>query len=135
MEALHGSCFCGAVAYEVDELGPIGHGHCKTCRKTHSAAFNTTARASRAGFRWTKGANVVSGIESTPGKTRHFCPKCGAHMMAEWHDQDYVVVRIGSLDSPLPSKPVVHIWTSQKAGFFDFDDGLPHLPEGAPKPK
>lgn len=135
METLHGSCFCGAVGYEVDELGPIGHCHCKTCRKTHSAAFNTTARASRAGFRWTKGANVVSGIESTPGKTRHFCPKCGTHMMAEWRDQDYVVVRIGSLNSPLPSKPVVHIWTSQKAGFFDFDDGLPHLPEGAPKPK
>ncbi|MEH6808259.1 MAG: GFA family protein [Hyphomonas oceanitis] len=134
MEALHGSCFCGAVAYEVEGLGPVGHCHCKTCQKTHSAAFATTARASRAGFRWTKGADVVAGIESTPGKTRHFCPKCGTHMMAEWHDQDAVIVRVGSLDSPLPSKPVVHIWTSQKADFFDFEDGLPRLPEAFPKP-
>jgi len=55
-------------------------------------------------------------------------------MMAEWHDQDAVIVRVGSLDSPLPSKPVVHIWTSQKADFFDFEDGLPRLPEAFPKP-
>jgi hypothetical protein len=28
----------------------------------------------------------------------------------------------------------VHIWTSHQAAFFDFDDGLPRLPEGVPKP-
>ena len=40
-----------------------------------------------------------------------------------------MVLRIGSVDSPLPSKPVMHIWTSHKAGFFDFDDGLPRVLE------
>ena len=41
-----GSCLCGAVAYEADALsGPIGHCHCRTCRKAHSAAFPHLAAA------------------------------------------------------------------------------------------
>ncbi|KCZ92296.1 GFA family protein [Hyphomonas johnsonii] len=133
-DAVTGSCFCGAVAYAADGLGPIGHCHCRTCQKTHSAAFATTARTARSGFRWTRGADIVAGIESTPGKTRHFCPKCGTHLMAHWHDQDQLILRVASIDSPLPSRPVVHIWTSHKAAFFDFDDGLPQWPEGVPPP-
>ena len=129
-----GSCFCGAVAYRAENVGPAGHCHCRTCQKTHSSAFATTARAPRAGFAWTKGEDVVAYIESTPGKRRHFCPKCGSHLMAEWADQDAVILRVASLDTPLPAKPVVHIWTSHQAPFFEFDDGLPRLPEGVPKP-
>ena len=131
---IEGSCFCGAVAYRAESLGPIGHCHCHTCQKIHSAAFATTARAPRAGFAWTRGADTVASIESTPGKLRHFCPRCGTHLVAEWKDQDAVIVRVASLDAPLPSKPVIHIWTSHQAEFFDFEDGLPRLPESVPKP-
>ena len=129
-----GSCFCGAVAYRAASLGPIGHCHCRTCQKTHFAAFATTARVPRADFAWTRGQDVVAHIESTPGKKRHFCPKCGSHLIAEWTAQDAVILRVASLDTPLPSKAVLHIWTSHQAAFFDFDDGLPPLPEGVPKP-
>jgi hypothetical protein len=45
-----------------------------------------------------------------------------------------VILRVASLDTPLPTKPAVHIWTSHQAAFFDFDDGVPRLPEGVPKP-
>lgn len=131
---IEGSCFCGAVAYRAESLGPIGHCHCHTCQKIHSAAFATTARAPRSGFGWTRGVDIVASIESTPGKLRHFCPRCGSHLVAEWKDQDAVIVRVASLDTPLPSKPVIHIWTSHQADFFDFDDGLPRLPEAVPKP-
>ncbi|MFN3607565.1 MAG: GFA family protein [Hyphomonas sp.] len=131
---LEGSCFCGAVAYRVESIGPIGHCHCRTCQKTHAAAFATTARSPRSGFAWTTGAEVVASIESTPGKLRHFCPRCGSHLVAEWKDQDAVILRVASLDTPLLSKPVLHIWTSHQAAFFDFDDGLPRLPEGVPRP-
>lgn len=77
---------------------------------------------------------MVAHIESTPGKLRHFCPKCGSHLMAEWTDQDAVILRVASLDTLPAQKPVVHIWTSHQAAFFDFEDGLPRLPEGVPKP-
>lgn len=132
-EPLKGSCFCKAVMYEADGLSsPVGHCHCETCRKTHSAAFASTSATPYDGFKWTKGADIVASIESSPGKFRYFCPRCGTHMMAELPAERRRILRVGSLDSPLPRDTVVHIWTSHKADFFDFNDGLPHLPEGIP---
>ena len=76
---IRGSCLCGGVEFEVDELsGPIGHCHCRTCRKAHSAAYATTARARREHFRWTRGEELVKYFESSPGKRRHFCGQCGS---------------------------------------------------------
>ena len=54
--ALRGSCLCGAVRYEADQLDmPVVHCHCSTCRKAHASAFTTTAGVMRALFRWTAG--------------------------------------------------------------------------------
>lgn len=45
---MKGSCACGAVEYEIDQLDmPIAHCHCRTCRKAHAAAFAPTARVMR----------------------------------------------------------------------------------------
>jgi hypothetical protein len=127
---LLGSCLCGDVRYEIDgELGPIGHCHCRTCRKAHAAAFNTTAWVDRARFRWSAGADRVASFESTPGKRRFFCPRCGSHLMAAWTDAPHVIVRVGSLDSDPGGRPLVHIWTSQKAPWHEISDGLPAFAE------
>lgn len=134
-DTLKGSCFCKAVAYESGPLlGAYGHCHCRTCQKTHSAPFITTGRVDHASFKWTKGADLVTHIESTPGKLRHFCPKCGTHMMAEIPAEKAAILRIASLDTPVDQKAAAHIWTSHKAWFFEFGDDLPKLPEAAPKP-
>ncbi len=130
---LSGSCLCGTVAYEISgDLGPIGNCHCRTCRKAHSAAFATTARVDRTAFRWTKGDTVVTSFESTPGKKRHFCPRCGSHLMAAWDNTPYVIVRVGSLDTDPGRKPVVHIWTSLKAPWHEITDEIPQFAESAP---
>jgi hypothetical protein len=130
-----GSCLCGQIAYQADALsGPMGHCHCRTCQKAHSAAFATTARVRRADFAWTKGADAVAGFESTPGKTRWFCPRCGTHLVAEWKDADEVILRIGSVDNGLAAMPVAHIWVSHQAPWDLARDDLPRFEEGAPKP-
>jgi hypothetical protein len=130
---LDGSCLCGAVAYEAEKFaGPIGHCHCRTCRKAHSSAFSTTARVERSGFKWTRGADKLRYYESSPGKRRHFCSVCGSQLMAEWVGQPMVILRLGCLDTVIDERPVAHIWTSQKASWFEIADGLPQLPEGAP---
>jgi hypothetical protein len=129
---LTGSCLCGAVAYEIDgALGPIGHCHCRTCQKAHAAAFATTAHADRAAFRWSRGADVVAHFESTPGKRRYFCPRCGSHLMAAWDGAPTVIVRVGSLDRDPGGRPVIHIWTSHRAPWFEITDSLPQLAETA----
>ena len=135
-DVLTGGCFCGAVRYEAGGLSsPVGYCHCETCRKTHSAPFMASALTPFDAFCWIKGEETVAYIESSPGKRRHFCPKCGTHMVATYPDAGVAVLRIGSLDEGPPAKPVVHIWQSDKADWFDLDEAaaLPRLPEGAPK--
>jgi hypothetical protein len=132
---IRGSCLCGAIAYETEALsGPVGHCHCRTCQKAHSAAFATTARTRRDDFRWLKGGDVVHAYESTPGKLRWFCPRCGSHLMAEWKGAEEVILRIGSVDEGLTARPVAHIWTSHTAPWDSTTDDLPHFEEGAPRP-
>jgi hypothetical protein len=133
---IRGSCLCGAVAYEADALsGPIGHCHCRTCRKAHSAAFATTARAKRDAFHWTRGDDARRSFESTPGKLRWFCSRCGSQLMAEWTAQDEVILRIGGVDEGIDGmRPVGHIWVSHQPEWdLGPDDRLPRFAEGAPQ--
>jgi hypothetical protein len=123
---------CGAIGYEIDgPLGPIGNCHCQTCRRAHAAAFATTARVSEDDFRWTRGESAVAAFESSPGKKRFFCPSCGSHLVAAWDHENDVIVRVGSLFDDPGSQPVVHIWTEEKAPWFDLSAILPALPRGA----
>ena len=132
---IEGSCFCGAVTYQAGPLlTPIGYCHCRTCQKTHAAVAAPTARIARSGFVWTKGGDHVAQIESTPGKLRHFCPSCGTHLMAEWKDQDQLILRIGSVDTPMPEKAVAHIWMSHEASWAETCDSLPKFTEGVGSP-
>lgn len=128
---LEGSCPCGAVAYEVDaEAGPIVHCHCRTCRKAHGSAFSSVSEVPRAAFRWTRGETVLGGFESSPGKTRHFCTRCGSHLMAERMGRARVVVRLGCLDTPIAGGPKAHIWRSDAAAWYDPKTALPEWPQG-----
>jgi ADP-ribosyl-[dinitrogen reductase] hydrolase len=127
---LTGGCLCGAIAYEIEgPLGPLGHCHCRTCRKAHAAAFATTARVPRARFRWSKGEELVARYESSPGKKRSFCPRCGSQLIAAWDDQSDVILRVGSLDTDPGTKPLAHIWLSEKAPWFEPTDSLPRFAE------
>lgn len=128
---LNGSCLCGAIAYEADaELGRIVHCHCQTCRKTHGAAFSSVAAVPRASFRWTRGVELLGSIESSPGKFRRFCSKCGSHLMAERVAQPNVLLRLGCLDTPVRNVPQVHIWRSDGAAWYDPKAELPEIQKG-----
>jgi hypothetical protein len=103
------------VTYEIDRLaGPIGHCHCTTCRKAHAAAFASTARVDRSSFRWLSGEASVRAFESSPGKLRHFCGRCGTHLMAEWVAQPQVILRVATLDDDPGVTPKAHIWVSHR---------------------
>ena len=137
-DQISGGCFCRAIRYRASGLSsPIVYCHCETCRRVHSSPFIASALTPWEGFDWVKGADLVRFIESSPGKRRYFCPNCGSHLIAMYPEGRRAVLRILSLDDPPSAKPVAHIWHSDKAAWFDFEDcaGLPKLPEGAPKPE
>ena len=127
---LTGSCLCGAVAYQVDaDMSRIVHCHCQTCRKTHGAAFSSVTAVPRESFRWTRGSDLLTAFESSPGKFRRFCRRCGSHIMAERVAQPVVLLRLGCLDSAVAERPQVHIWRSDGASWYDPKAAFPELPE------
>jgi hypothetical protein len=128
---LNGSCVCGAVAYEVDApVERIVHCHCSTCRKTHGAAFSSVAAVPRDKFRWTRGEALLAAYESSSGKYRRFCSRCGSHIMAERTAQPVVLLRLGCLDTPLTGRPQLHIWRSDGASWYDPRVPFPEKAEG-----
>lgn len=129
---MRGSCLCGAIQYEIDSIDmPIGHCHCLTCQKAHSAAFATTAGVLRTHFRWIKGEENLSTYESSPGKQRHFCARCGSHLVAERIGQSHVIVRVSTLDDDPGVVASHHIWTShdrpwlRHKGINEYDEWQP----------
>jgi hypothetical protein len=130
---LTGSCLCGAVAYQVDaRLERIVHCHCQTCRKAHGAAFSSVTAVPREKFRWTRGEDVLSAFESSPGKLRRFCTRCGSHIVAERLAQPVVLLRLGCLDATVGEPPQLHIWRSDAASWYDPKVAWPEKPEGLP---
>lgn len=130
---LRGSCLCGTVRYEVDQLDmPIGHCHCITCRKAHASAFTTTAGIMREHFRWTQGQDALRTFESSPGKLRLFCSSCGTHLIAGRPAQPHVILRVATLDDDPECTPTMHIWTSHDVPWLHDHAGLPRYSEWQP---
>ncbi|WP_313954107.1 GFA family protein [Accumulibacter sp.] len=130
---MKGSCLCGAVEYEIDELDmPIAHCHCRTCRKAHAAMFASTAGVRREHFRWLKGEEKRTAFESSPGKLRHFCSVCGSHLVAERPAQPHVIVRVATLDEDPGAKPAAHIWRSHDAAWLQDGKDVPSYQEWPP---
>lgn len=123
-----GSCLCGAVKYEADELSArMAHCHCSMCRKFHGAAFATYGEARASGFRWLDGESELQAYTAENGTTRRFCRHCGSSMtfMSQRDPDDIVEVSLGTLDSNLDHSPDAHIYVDSKANWVDIHDGLP----------
>lgn len=130
---MKGSCLCGTVSYEMDELAmPIMHCHCDTCRKAQGAAFVPTAGVKREHFRWLSGEDKLSCYESSPGKNRWFCSRCGSHLMAERPAMPLVIVRVATLDEDPGTRPQAHIWQEHDKPWLNWEgiDGFAQWPPG-----
>src|SRR5262249_14909885 len=111
--------------------GPIVHCHCQTCRKTHASAFSSVSPTPKDKFRFVRGAELLTSYESSPGKFRRFCSRCGSHIVAERTAGDHMLLRLGCLDTPIEAAPRAHIWRSDGASWYDPKDQIPELPKGA----
>lgn len=130
---LEGSCLCGAIKYEVTSILPqMAHCHCTMCRKFHGAAFSTFGVARTENFTWLKGQEKLKSYCATNGSIRQFCGTCGSSLTFAASDSDgsYIEFSLGTLDSPLNTKPDTHIYCRYKADWFELADSLPKHPEG-----
>lgn len=130
---MKGSCLCGAIEYEVDQLDmPITHCHCRSCRRAHAAAFASTAGVMREHFHWVQGIEKLSAFESSPGKLRHFCSVCGSHLVAERPSQPHVILRVATLDEDPGITPTMHIWCSHDVPWLEDNEDIPFNQEWPP---
>ena len=83
----------------------------------------------RESFRWLRGEELLSSFESSPGKLRRFCTRCGSHIVADQPNQPSVLLRLGCLDAPVTDRPKLRMWRSEAARWYDPGDVLPEFPE------
>lgn len=131
MEMLKGSCLCNGIQYEIDsELGKIMQCHCQKCRKANGSAFAVNAPIPTQSFKYIKGEELTSEFESTPGVFRVFCSRCASPLYSRRPAEPEILrLRIGTLDTPLTTKPAMHIFVGSKAEWNEVTDNIPQYDE------
>jgi len=123
---MRGSCLCGQVAYDVERLASAPRRcSCKTCRKAHAAAFNTSASVKQSQFRWLQGEELLSSFELSPGKHRYFCSRCGSQLVAHRSGSDTMALRVATLDEDPGQTPQAHIWLSSEVPWLAYGREVP----------
>lgn len=126
-----GSCLCGDVTFQVDgKLEPIQVCHCLQCRKAQGTPFSTNISVSAMDFKVLTGKRSLTSYESSPGKVRVFCGRCGSPVYsAKDTDPDIYRVRAGLLNEPLGVRVVAHFYTASKCNWWPITDDLPQFPD------
>lgn len=126
---LEGSCLCGGVRYEAEgPLRAIARCHCVQCRKASGAEFATNASVPVATFRVTRGEQLLSEFESSPGRFRVFCGRCGSPLFKRHAERPSEVrLRLGCLDTEVEVEPMGHVFVSEKPKWSRICDGLPEF--------
>lgn len=129
-----GSCLCGGVRYVLrGELGPITLCHCRQCRKAQGGAFVAASPVKSAEFEIIAGAELLQAYESSPGKERVFCGRCGSPLYSRRPVEPEILrLRIGTLDTSVGTRPSAHIWVSDKADWDVICDDIPQFAEFEP---
>jgi hypothetical protein len=124
---LKGSCLCGGIRYEIDaDLTSVSNCHCSQCRKASGGAFVTSTTIPADAFRFVSGAELLKEWESSPGRRRCFCGRCGSPILKRNDaDPESFRLRLGTLDTDPGVKPSKHIYVGSKAPWFEIADGLP----------
>lgn len=133
---LSGSCLCGGVRFRITApLGPLRLCHCTQCRKAQGSAFAANSVVPAAAFELLDGAALLRDYESSPGKHRVFCGRCGAPVYSRRDALPGVLrVRVGLIDTPLGTRPASHAHVASKADWWSIDDDAPRYEGAAPAP-
>src|SRR2546429_1105131 len=79
-----GSCFCGAVHFEVSgQPAAMGYCHCESCRHWSAGPVNAFSLWQPTAVKVTKGANNIGTYNKTPVSYRKWCKTCGGHVFTE----------------------------------------------------
>jgi hypothetical protein len=127
MAALHGSCLCGGVRFEVDEVpDTLRHCHCESCKKLSGGTGTVNGRVRSTSIRITECADLVQTFQPAEGSAKTFCRTCGSNLFGGgWPDSETASVRASAVDDPFDARPSAHIYVRSVAVWETLpDDGL-----------
>ena len=76
--ALLGQCLCGDTAYRVSPpYDRVEVCHCMQCRRSNGSALHMVVPVDEGQVEWL-GREAITEYESSPGKIRAFCGRCGS---------------------------------------------------------
>jgi hypothetical protein len=127
MAALHGSCLCGGVRFEVDEVpDTLRYCHCESCKKLSGGTGTVNGRVRSTSIRIIEGADLVQTFQPAEGSAKSFCRTCGSNLFGGgWPDSETTSVRASAVDDPFDARPSAHIYVRSVAAWETLpDDGL-----------
>jgi hypothetical protein len=125
--AIHGSCQCGGVRFEVpDSFVPTAFCHCTTCKKLSGGVGTANGRVRSEEVRILAGEELLRTYQPDEGTAKTFCSVCGSNLFgAGWPESEFASVRLTTIDDPLPGAPQKHIFVRSIASWETLpDDGL-----------
>ena len=127
-----GSCLCGGIRFRIEgALEPIQVCHCSQCRKAQGTPFASNTPVSEAAFHLDSGAAQLTEFDSSPGKKRVFCGRCGSPIYSRRDSLPGVLrIRAGLLDEPVSAEPVAHFYVASKCSWWPIGDDLQQFPHG-----
>lgn len=129
-----GHCLCGGVRFAVaGRLAGVQFCHCTDCRRAQGTVFAANMPVKRQDFRLEAGEDLLTAYESSPGKERVFCRRCGSPVFSRnAKDPAHVRVRAGLLDAGAEPPLAFHFWCDDEPAWWDEGADLPRHPRDKP---
>lgn len=129
-----GSCLCGGITFRIDAaLEPIQVCHCAQCRKAQGGPFAAITPVDTAVFHLQDDDGLLQTYESSPGKERAFCGRCGSPLFSRRAALPGVVrLRVGLIDEPVQARVAWHAYTGSASSWWLIVDDLPRHEGAAP---
>lgn len=127
-----GSCFCGAVEFELNRDALfMGYCHCSSCRHWSAAPVTEYSLWPPQSLKITKGKDNIATYNKTEMSYRKSCRTCGGHIYTDHKPMELIDVYPAVLTG-LEFKPDMHVHYGESV--LPIKDGLPKfqdLPEEA----
>lgn len=131
--AIHGSCLCGAVEFEIDgRMSDIGECHCSICRRANGARGTATLVTAARSLSWLSDESGVASFRHSDTWSSDFCPTCGSPVPRLHENGKVYLVPAGILDGDPGVRVANHIFVGSKAAWDEIGGDAPQHDEWDP---
>lgn len=121
-----GGCLCEGIQFSFDDIaGDYVVCHCRSCRKSSGSLGGINVAVSVDSFQLSDPKSLLATYESSNGKVRHFCKRCGSPLFTKVGENPaYVRVRLGAVDTDLEQTPRAHIFMDHRASWDSLNQDM-----------